>query len=195
MRGLLKNYFKIVAILTVATIFFGCAFGTRNIALRYEPSLTVKGANGKSIAIIKFEDIRENKDVGEVRNGYGMKTGKVKAKDQDVGAWVANALADELKRAGYNISKFTDAAPPEFTIAISGSVPEAYTKMFLNSRATVRANITVKKVGVVVLNKEYTGKASTLAWTASTGEYEKVLENALKEIMKQAVPEVIAAIQ
>jgi hypothetical protein len=169
--------------------------GNRNIALRYNPVLTIRGASSQKIAIVKFTDTRKNPEVGEVRNAYGMKLASVLAKDQDVGAWVANALADELTKAGYDIQKFQDAAPPDITISITGSVPEAYTKMYMNSRATVRANMTVTKADAIVSNKEYTGKASTFALTASTGEYENVMKKALQELMKQAVPEVIDAIE
>jgi hypothetical protein len=59
----------------------------------------------------------------------------------------------------------------------------------------VRVNITVQKAGVVVLNKEYKGYATSLAWTASTGEFENVMQKALQELMKQAVPEIVSAIK
>jgi hypothetical protein len=173
----------------------GCAFGDRKIALRYQPIAPIGGGTGQKVAVVKFIDRRGKQEVGEVRNGYGMKTASVYAQQQDIGAWVANALSDELSHAGFAVQKFSDAAPPDISISITGFVPEAYVQMSMQERCTVRANITVQKGGVVVLNKEYRGYISKVAWTASTGEYENVMQLALQELMKQAVPEIVAAIK
>lgn len=163
--------------------------------MRYQPSVSAAGGTGQKIAVVKFVDRRDKQEVGEVRNGYGMKTATVYAEGQDVGAWVANALSDELTRAGFDVQKFNDAAPPEITIAITGFVPEAYIKMSMQERCTIRANITVQKSGVVVLNKEYQGDFKRVAWTASTGEYETAMQGALQELMKKAVPEIVSAVK
>lgn len=180
--------------MVVATLS-GCAFGARNISLQYQPVMDMQSKSRQSVAIVKFTDTRQKPEIGEVRNGYGIKTATVWAKDQDVGAWVANALADELTKAGFDIKKYQDAAPPDAKIAISGSVPEAYVKMFMSQRGTVRVSVSVTKAGVVALNKEYSGKSGGLAWTASTAEYEKILKAALQDVMKTLVPDVVAAIE
>jgi hypothetical protein len=183
-----------LAVVAVGTLT-GCAFGDRKIALRYQPLAPIGGGTGQKVAVVKFVDRRDKPEVGEVRNGYGMKTATVFAQKQDLGAWVANALSDELSQAGFTVQKFQDAAPPDISVAITGFVPEAYTKMHMQNRCTVRVNITVQKAGVVVLNKEYKGYATSLAWTASTGEFENVMQKALQELMKQAVPEIVSAIK
>jgi hypothetical protein len=179
----------------VTTVLTGCAIGNRYIALRYEPILMQKATSSQKVAIVKFSDMRKTPEVGEVRNAYGIKLASVLVKDQDVGAWVANALADELTKAGYEIQKFQDAAPLDINIVITGSVPEAYTRMYMKSTTIVKANITVTRANVVVLNKEYTGKASVLALTGSTGEYENVMKKALQNLMKEMTPDVISAIE
>ncbi len=182
------------ALLTVVFVS-GCALGDRKIALRYQPAAAATGGTGQKVAVVKFVDRRDKQEIGEVRNGYGMKTAKVYAEGQDVGAWVANALSDELTQAGFAVQKFNDAAPPEVSIAITGFVPEAYIRMFLQERCTIRANITVQKAGVVLLNKEYQGECKKVAWTASTGEYEAAMQGALQDLMKKSVPEIVAAIK
>lgn len=180
--------------IAVAMLLSGCAFGDRKIALKYAPVARTGTPKGQKVAVVKFADRRDKTEIGEVRNGYGMKTATVYAQDQDLGAWAANALSDELTRSGFEVQKFNDAAPPDIAIGITGFVPEAYMKMHMKQHATVRVNLTVQKAGVVALNKEYQGQSSSLAWTASTGEYENVIQRALQEVMKQAVPEVIAAV-
>jgi membrane protease subunit (stomatin/prohibitin family) len=183
-----------VLLLVVATAMQGCAFGTRNIALRYEPTVQVQAGANETVAVVQFKDARQEQKLGEARNAYGMKTATVKAEGQDVGAWVANALADELMRAGLDVQKFSDVAPPNIRIAIQGTVLEAYVKMYMSYRTTVRVQVTMEKDGIPVLNKEYTGKASGLAVMASSGSYEKQLNQALQDMMKQLVPDVLAAI-
>ncbi|MFA4889845.1 MAG: YajG family lipoprotein [Candidatus Omnitrophota bacterium] len=182
-----------VAIVAIA-MFSGCAFGNRYISLQYQPVTTLSVAIKQNVAIVKFTDTREKPELGEMRNGYGMKTADVLAKDQDVGAWVANALSDELIRAGYNVQKFSDAAPSDAEVVISGSVPEAYVKMYMTYSGTVRVSVTVTKSGVVVLNKEYTGHARGLAMLCSTGDYENMLKRALQDIMKKMIPDITKAI-
>lgn len=181
-----------VAIVAIA-MFSGCAFGNRYISLQYQPVTTLSVAIKQNVAIVKFTDTREKPELGEMRNSF-VKTADVLAKDQDVGAWVANALSDELIKAGYNVQKFSDAAPSDAVVVISGSVPEAYVKMYMTYSGTVRVSATVTKSGVVVLNKEYTGHAGGLAMVCSTGDYEKMLKQALQDIMKKMIPDIAKAI-
>jgi len=173
----------------------GCALGDRNIALRYAPIVEAKASGQPAAAIVKFEDDKKKVEVGEVRNAYGMIMAKVYAKDQDIGAWAANALAAELEKAGVKGTKYQDAAPPDATVAITGTVTEAYIKMYMSSRASVKMSVVVTKARVPVLNKEYTGKGAVLALLASTGEYENVMLLAMQDLMKKLVPDVIKAIE
>lgn len=181
-----------VAIVAIA-MFSGCAFGNRYISLQYQPVTTLSVSIKQNVAIVKFTDTREKPELGEMRNSF-TKTADVLAKDQDVGAWVANALSDELIKAGYNVQKFSDAAPSDAIVVISGSVPEAYVKMYMTYSGTVRVSVTVTKSGVVVLNKEYIGHAGGLALLCSTGDYENMLKRALQDIMIKMVPDIAKAI-
>lgn len=173
----------------------GCALGDRTIALRYQAVVEEKLPQDTPVAIVKFQDARKIEEVGEVRNAYGMKLAKVWAKNQDAGAWVANAIAEELTRAGCQVTKYNDAAPADARIAIAGTVLEAYVKMYLTYTGTVKVNVAVTKAGVPVLSKEYTGKGGGLAVLGTSGEYEGVLQSAVQDIMKQLIPELSKAIQ
>jgi len=184
-----------ISLLFVVAATNGCAFGDRNVALKYTPVTKISARALPDVAVVKLADVRSREEVGEVRNGYGMKTATVWARNQDVGAWVANALCQELTGVGCRVEKYEDAPPPGADASVTGEVTEVYAKMFMSSRATVKADLCVQKAGVVVLNEEYTGKHSVLALTASTGEYEKVLQGALQDLMKKAVPEIVAALE
>lgn len=187
----------------LAAMSSGCALGDRNIALMYKPvksmedkpETNIEWAKSVNIAITKFQDSRTITEVGEVRNAYGMKTAKVYAKNQDVGSWVANAIAEELAVVGFEVTKYNDIAPPNVEVSITGTVTEAYTKMYLNSTATIRAKIDVAKANVPVLSKEYIGTKAVLAMFVSTGEYESAMQGALQDMMKKCIPDIIKAIQ
>lgn len=196
----MKN--RVIKLLLVAALTMpvfvtmsGCAFGDRHVALKYEPVVEAGASKGQKIAIKKFEDLRQVKDVGEVRNAYGMKTAKVLADNQDVGAWVANAMSEELTRAGFQVEKFSDVIPPEYDIQITGVATEAYTKMYFNATATIRININVNKARMSVLSKEYSGTDAVLVVAVTPGEYENALQGALQDLMKKCVPDIMKAIQ
>lgn len=214
-RGRLNQMVALVMFLVGVASLQGCALGTRNIALRYEPTFSGERAGNGTIAITKFDDlrpdrkilvmefvlvptrqsIREKNIVGEVRNAYGMRTATVRAKGQDLGAWVANALAEELNRAGLHVQKYSDAAPPNLPFVIRGAVLEAYVRMYMFYRTRIRVQVTVERDGLPVLNKEYTGKAGGLAVLVSAGSYERQLEQALQSIMMQVVPDVLSCLR
>jgi uncharacterized lipoprotein YajG len=186
---------KIVISIMLVALVSGCSLGDRNVALRYKPVFASEASNGKTIGIVKFEDLRVIKDVGEVRNRYGMIMAKVHADGQDIGAWVANALAEELTQKGYAVEKFQDALPPDIKIGITGKVSKAYINMFMLYRGEVVVSVLVEKTGVVVLNQEFTGHATGVAVLLSTGEYEGVLQSTLQDLMKTLVPEIMKAVE
>ena len=179
----------------IAMMLQGCALGDRKIALRYQPVVQTQAGTNETIAIIQFKDARQKKIMGEVQNGYGMHMADVIAEGQDVGAWVANSLADELSHAGLDVQKFSDAAPPDIQIVIQGTVFEAYVKMYMSYRTTIRIQVTMEKDGISILNKEYIGKASALVIMASTSSYEDQLRDALQDLMKQLVPDALSSIK
>ncbi len=174
----------------------GCAFGNRSIALTYEPITSSRSSSAETVAVSDFDDVRDDKEiVGEIRNGMGFKTADVLAKDQSAGAWLASALAEELTVAGFVVNKVQDSASSREAILISGSVSEVNFTMSISLKGTVRVSIQVAKHHVPVLNKQYVGEASLINWAATIRSQEAVLREALQDLLKQAVPEIIQAIQ
>lgn len=172
----------------------GCAFGDRHIALKYAAVGEVGSPKNQKVGITQFQDLRETKEVGEVRNAYGFKTAKVVADNQHVGAWVANAMSEELAQQGFEVEKFSDVIPPNYEIQIGGVVTEAYTKMYFNATARITINVNITKSGVSVLSKEYSGKKAVAAMFVSPGEYESAMQGALQDLMKQCLPEILEAL-
>ena len=112
----------------------GCAFGTRQANLGYVPtSPTMRSAPtpGLALTVVQFSDQRsEKKAVGEVRNGYGMRTAAV-VPDKDIAAWITQGVQRELENAGYKVT--VSQAPPSTSgaLMLQGDVVTVYcTAMF-----------------------------------------------------------------
>src|SRR3954453_17333834 len=102
----------------------GSSFGDPPTAPPSPPGGSPPAKKAGRVSVGKFTDVRDNKPlVGEVRNGYGIKTAQVLIGDQDAGAWVANALASELERNGMQVTKVaTSPAAPSDQILITGNL-------------------------------------------------------------------------
>jgi outer membrane lipoprotein SlyB len=185
----MKSFLLTVALLSALSLS-GCAFGDRNVSLRYESRLQQKAAKPHTVSVQTFSDKRDRREVGRVRNGYGMVTAKVYAEGQNVGAWVADALAAELRAAGCKVVR-GGSAPA----TISGTVTDAFGDLVFMINANVEATMTMKRGGAVLLEKRFSGSnASKLAWNGSGREYEEGLNRALQDWMEQAVPEILKAL-
>ena len=113
----MKRVGSVVAIATALASLLvtnGCAFGTRQATLEYPPKKLAEtyareqtslspSANIPKIVLIPLTDERADKvNVGEVQNGWGMRTADVMSKN-DVVPWINDAIKLELERAGYAV--------------------------------------------------------------------------------------------
>lgn len=191
-----------LALLFALALLSGCAFGDRHVVLGYAPVEEEFSASGR-IAIVTFTDDRprdRKQDVGEVRNGLGMVTADVrideKAKDgtnQSLGAWIADALAEELQRAGAETGRFESiGAASGYPVVVSGSLTKAWVNMYLQYDAKIRTQVRITRHGAVVFDQPVKGDYETGAVFGSQKEYEKALTRTLQDWVRNAVPEVIA---
>lgn len=194
--SLVRSIFFVCISAVMASMAGGCAFGDRHVSLTYQPLSEPAAQSSGRAAITPFSDERRDPlVVGEVRNGYGMKTAKVLIDDQDAGAWLANAVSDELKRSGIEVVKIADANVTNELAIVTGSLQHLYTKSYMSHRCTVRAKILVTQYNVPVLSREYEGHSKVGAAFAGTSEYERAMEAALHDLLRQAVPDIIKALQ
>jgi len=173
-------------------VISGCAFGDRNIALDYEAAKDLDCQGAGRIAVANFEDVRHDKIVvGEVRNGFGMKTADVRIAGPLAGAWVANALATELRRAGFDVVKVADPSSPAERTVVGGSVSELFIHCAFALNTTLRAQVIVTESGVPVLNREYHAQTKTGGFLGGSSDYERAAKAALQELMKEVVPDIV----
>lgn len=183
---------QIASLLLLSLVFTlgSCAFGDRKVTLKYQTTTSVAAAKPQTILVNAFADNRNAVEFGRVRNTYGMVTAKVHAPGQNAGEWAAAALASELQRSGHKVVR-NGSAP----VVIGGAVVEAYADIYFTINGNVGVAIKVSKSGRTVLDKRYDGKNVKAAWTGGAGEYATVLMRSLQDVMAQAVPDILKAIE
>jgi len=197
---------RIAHVLILCVLFSSlcsCAFGNRHVTLDYPPDKSSESAgpktaeaapmpiNGKSISLFQFVDQRSNKNViGEVRNGWGMRTADVVA-ENDIANWLTNAVKTELEKAGYKVTLENQINPNVSNIALSGEIIHIYCMAMMTYEGEVSFFAQLQKDGKELLRKRYTGKGSAgLNWTAASSSYGSSLTLALSYAIKDLVADV-----
>ncbi len=190
-----KSLFIGCILLFVTT--YGCAFGTRHVKLNPMKTSFIMDASGQStfIEVIDKRDPSLKPVVGHVKNTYGMKTAEVVA-DKEVTIWIRDLIAEELKQSGASV--ITDGAKlDDKTNKITIDLLVFYAQAYMRYGGEVTVALTVKKNNRDVINgKRYSGKATLgLNWGASSQSYQRVLELAMEEMLRQLLPDIINAIK
>lgn len=190
-----------VVLLGVLVLLMGsCAFGNRHVTLNYPPEKQFESegpkvaeaapvpVNGKPIILMQFVDQRSNKSViGEVRNGWGMRTADVVA-ENDVSNWLTNAVRFELEKLGYKVTLGTNNRESLSVIALGGEVLHVYCTAMMTYEGEVSFFATLQKDGKELLRKRYTGKGSAgMNWAAASSSYGGSLSEALSTALKDLV--------
>lgn len=198
-----RSALNYVAFLSVIVLIQGCAFGTRHVPLSYPPSQSSSlgektahaatiSANQQPIVLLKFADDRQKTEIGEVRNGWGMKTADV-VSEKDVAKWVTDALAFELMAAGYQVSQDTAPEDGKTNLIISGQVLTVYCAAHLSYEGDVSFYAKVEQDGKELIRKRYSGEASAgLNWAATSSSYGSSLSQALQRAAGDFVRDVRA---
>ncbi len=190
---------KLISACLLGIVLSGCAFGERQANLNYPPheesglvSLAQASATSGSRGVIyleNFGDLRSDKKiVGQVRNAFGMKTGEVIAVG-DVSEWVRDALAHELRAAGYRVEE--RAAGPTDATTLSGDIIRVYCDAYFSYDGEVTLWVEAKKAGQNLLERGYSGTGSAGLNLAATGDsYSESLSLALRAALQQVLSDI-----
>lgn len=178
------------ALCGLASLASGCAFGTRRATLGYAP---IRGTfapitPGASLVLVQFADQRSDKRaIGEVRNGWGMRTADVVA-ETDVAEWVTQAVMTELEKTGYKIAKVNTLSTPTTAPVLTGDILTVYCTALFSYEGEVSFFARVRNDGEEILAKRYTGKGSAgLNWAATSSGYADSLTLALANAIHEFV--------
>lgn len=176
----------------------GCAFGTRHATLGYAstPVVSPSTSTGTPISLVRFVDQRgEKRAIGEVRNGYGMRTAEV-VPDKDIAAWITQGVQAELEKAGYRVSVSETPTTSSPTATLSGDVVTVYCSAMFSYEGEVSFFARLMKDGKEILAKRYTGKGSAgLNWAATSTGYADSLSLALADAIRPLVEDLHAALR
>ena len=183
----------------------GCAFGTREALLQYPPEGKVSAVpeaqaapsitpKKTEILLVAFNDERDNKRlVGTVRNGFGMRTADVIAKN-NVQTWVFKAAKKELHDAGYVVITKPDASQSLATL--SGQITRVFCDAYFTYEGEVSLHVRLMKNGKEILDKLYAGKGSAgMNWAGTSDAYAQSLDLALSDALKRMVSDMNASLQ
>lgn len=190
-----KSWNGLTLILAITLILGGCAFGTRNTTLQYQPqseddtistaqAATLPASKKAEISLGTFIDQRKDKNiVGTVRNGWGMRTADVVATN-DVTEWISNAIKIELTTAGYSVVE----KPLESQAILSGDITNVFCDMYLTYEGSVSLYVKLFRDGNEMLSKLYVGNGSTgVAWAGTAEAFGQSLSMALSDALKQLI--------
>jgi hypothetical protein len=172
----------------------GCAFGNRHVILTYPPQHAAGGrltavaeaasppaGTGEKVILVMFLDQRPNRSaVGAVHNGFGMHTADVLAQN-NVADWVVGAVAVELERAGFAVSKAKDVPPSPALPVVTGEILKVYCEAYMRYESDVSFAVRVESNGKEILRKTFQGQIDSMTnWGASAKSYGQALSLALE---------------
>jgi len=173
-----------VSLCALAAGLAGCAFGNRTAKLTYPPEEAgAPPAATATVVLLAPEDKRPEprKVVGIVRNGLYMHTADVETQD-DVAAWVREALKRELVRAGIAVVEDPAAAARLATV-----VTEVHSEAYMTYSGKVSLDLAIERQGGPPVRETIVGESGGSVNWASTGDsHADVLAEAVRDAARKA---------
>lgn len=185
---------RLAAALLGAFLCSGCAFGTRHVALRGVTATSMVGTaripRGQvSLDVRRGNDGRVKRDVGCVRNGFGMRTASVVAA-ADVCSWAKDSVAGSLTRVGYHVTSGKNAR-----VSILVDTNKAFVDSYGSYKAEVQVAAAVHVDGRPVGRVTGEGRASSFNWAATSEAFSDNLHEAMEKCLSHIVPKIDVLIQ
>mgnify|MGYP001765917921 CR=1 FL=1 len=189
---------RLATCLFLVSLLAGCAFRTREATLIYPPApdgevkpvvaqAVPPVSRNTKVLLQEFSDQRSDKKVvGTVRNGYGMRTADVIAKNS-VTAWVTDAVALELKKRGFAVIQSDPKAQPEAgSILVGGEILNVFCDMYFSYTGQVSLIVKVADSKGEVVSRHYAGEGSAgIAFAATSESFAASLSLALAAALEK----------
>jgi len=190
--------FGIALVFFLAFLAGGCAGGTTRVKINHEPLDRIQNKKEGNILVKQFVDKRKDTQyIGNKRNGFGMVLGHIGTEEGvKLETLLTNYFAEALKEAGYNavIQEVQPAGMPsqvKFDAIVDGEIVEFWLDLYMK----VWHNVEVKTKALdptnqaVLWEKDIKADQSNVLWIGTTGEYEKVISEALTKALNQTAKE------
>ncbi|MFW6236658.1 MAG: YajG family lipoprotein [Desulfovibrionales bacterium] len=186
----IRSCFLMILFILVGLMAAACA-PKNKIPLEYQVVSAPGSSCTQPVSVIAFGDDRNTEVIGEHGQDILLFPG------QSVPQWVSWALFDELENAGCGV-RFHDRAETAISdFAITGTVNKLYvsrTDSRFEYQAQMSLTMILKHQGRELMTKQYMGSVSKVG-TPTTETYRDILEETLREILQQAIPDMIAAMR
>ncbi len=175
----------------------GCAFGDRLITLNPSSTGIEHGTATGKVTLIEMSDHRSTRRaVGEVRNGYGIRTAWVMPRGGSVPEWVTGLFEVELENCGLEVNRQEHADDESELLVLTGEVREVYVKPEGSSLdARVHVSVSISKKGRVLATVSCLGEANISTLAASTHDFETALRLALRNMFVDCIPRLLEVLQ
>ena len=194
-----------VAALTLCVgVFAGCATTSNPVSILYSPSVEARGGSGTLFLKVSNGSASGSKSdsmrwvIGKQKNADGEVKGEIVSvsSEQDM---MLDALKRELTAAGYRVE--TGSSLPQGVgkgldlTAIRVAVEEIVGIPKTEATGKVQVSMDVWKNGVVARRLSYESKASDFAAINRERLPRDMIEQGLREVLGQAVPEIISVLE
>jgi hypothetical protein len=183
-----------VFIILLSLCFFGCAVGTTKVNVNREPLMKIANKKEGNLLVKRFVDKRPAAAyIGNKRNGYGMVLGHIGLQDgialEDL---LTKYFAEALREAGYNAVIDTESRPNvKFDAAIDGQIVEFWLDLYMAvwHRVGVVIRVLETDSNKVLWENIIEGAEKRVLWVGATGEYERIIREALTKALNKAAEE------
>ena len=193
---------NLLALCLLALLFLGgCATYTRQIVLRYDPVTTTRFGGG-DLYLVNAEPQPPTASgawaIGTTKNAENQIIDTLWSGVSPAGL-VQNAMGRELDRTGYEVipqKKAPDLSNKLVEITEAAiSVDQVSNISRINASCTIRISLTVMRNGAPVRKLHYEAKGTDLAIKDRDRLAETMLRNTMQDIMRQAVPDIVAILE
>jgi len=182
-------------------ILGGCATYTKQLVMRYDPISTTRFGGGDLYLInaeLQPPTASGAWSIGNTKNGDGMMVDTLWSGVSPAGL-VQSALQRELGQTGYAVipaKKAPDLYSKVVEITEARVVVDQTTKVpQVDATCTISVSLTVMKNGTPVRKLHYEAKGSDLAIKNRDQLAETILRNTMQDLMKQAIPDIVANLE
>ncbi len=188
-----------ILIATCVVGLSGCVFGVTKVKVAHSP--LSGGANKEQHATIlvkQFQDGRlpqQREHIGNKRNGFGMVLGHIGTQDGvDLHALLTECFAEALQKAGYNAvlqSSLPDGSNVLFDAVLEGETKKFWLDLYMATWHVVDIKLKLKDRAEksVLWERDIHGEETNVLWIGATGEFERVIRQALDAALNRAVKE------
>jgi hypothetical protein len=194
-----KCLFLLIFLVGVSCLM-GCVFGVTRVNVSHDPLNRIENKKQGNILVNEFKDVRESarEYIGSKRNLYGMRLGRIGTESGvSLTEILTKYFAESLNEAGYKTVVMKEAKMPDgsekikFDAMLEGEIVAFWLDLYMGVWQIVDVKLTAKHPDSkeVLWEKVIHGDQTNVLWLGATGEYEKVIRQALTQALNKAASE------